>query len=39
MEQFMAEYGVEVPPDLSSLFTRPPEDGGGELGEWPRGEG
>jgi hypothetical protein len=26
MEQFVAEHGIEVPPDLSPLLTRPSDD-------------
>jgi hypothetical protein len=26
MEQFLAEQGIEVPPDLSPLLTHPPDD-------------
>jgi hypothetical protein len=33
MEQFIAEYRIEVPPDLSALFTRPPNDEEEEEGQ------
>ena len=33
MEQFLAEHGIEVPPDLSPLLTRPPDDEKEEEGQ------